>query len=161
MVHDPHIWGPIFSETEMNVEDNAIVATIKREILPKLTKPDSYSTYYGDKQVDVICPPPEPDAASLAESISPSITQQLIQKFGRSEPPHPPRCFQMPSAYLFRPSTTYGEETQSQEVAQVFVSLMREAKLGDALSLQYQGVKEDSRILLSIDIDFAVHCPEC
>jgi hypothetical protein len=151
----------MFSEIGMDVEDSAVVATIKREILPKLTKPDTYSTYYGNKQVNIICRPPEPETASLAKSISPSITERLIQKFGRSEPPQPPGCFEMPRAYLSWPSTTYGEEAQSQQVAHAFLSLMREAKLDDALSLQNQGVKEDSRIFLSIDIDSAVRCPEC
>jgi hypothetical protein len=145
----------------MDVEDNAVVADIKREILPKLTTPDSYITYWGDKCVDIASPSLELDVASLSCDINPSVTERLVQKFGRSDPPQPPDCFEMSSAYLFWPALTYGEESQSQEVVQVFLSLMKEAKLDDGLSLKYQGVKEDSRIHLSIDIDFAVRCPKC
>jgi hypothetical protein len=161
VVHDPHIWGPIVSEISMNVKDNSTVSEIKREVLPKLTSSDSYGTYCGERHVDIICQPPEPEQAALTDSMSPSVTEQLIQRFGRSDPPKPPACFQMPFAFLFCPASTYGEASKWHEVAQFFVSLMREAKLDNELSLEYQGVKEDSRVTLSVDIDLALLCPEC
>lgn len=145
----------------MVVKDDAVAGEIKREILPRLTRSDSYSTYCGDKSVEIVCHPPEPAEASLTDNRSPSVTEQLIQRFGSSKPPQPPVCFEMPSAYLLWPASTYGEESQWQEVAQFFVSLMREARLDDGLSMEYQGVKEDSTIFLSIDVDFALRCPEC
>lgn len=52
-------------------------------------------------------------------------------------------------------------EDQPQEGVRAFVSLAREAKLDDSLSLRDQGVTEESYVFVSIDIDFAIRCPEC
>jgi hypothetical protein len=52
-VHDPQIWGPIFAETTMDVEDNTIVADIKKKILPKLTARASspFFLFVGDWRI--------------------------------------------------------------------------------------------------------------
>ena len=52
-------------------------------------------------------------------------------------------------------------EDQPQEAVRAFVSLVREAKLDDSLSLRDQGVIEESYIFLCIDIDFAIRCSRC
>lgn len=55
----------------------------------------------------------------------------------------------------------FGEESQVQEVATVFIALMQQARLDNKLSLRELNIGENSKVGLSIDIDFATTCPTC
>lgn len=161
VVHDPNIWGPIFSEVELDVDDSSTVESIKRKIIPELTKEDTYSTYFKGKQITIECQPPTPESASLVTAAKPPVVERLAEEFGRREPPKYSECYEIPYPYLLGPASTFGEESEVQKVAEIFVSMIRHAKLDDKLCLREQGVKESSRIFLSIDIDFAIKCSSC
>lgn len=169
MIHYPVLMGPLFTEVYLEVKDNFAVKTIKRELIPKSVRESyEYRTYSPEcrRYITIKEKAPTPSLASIVREVTPPIEKQLVKEFGVRDLGYPEMFEVLDSSktslpYLHVPSYTFGDEAQVQEVAETFVSLLKQARLDNNLSLTEQIVEEGSRLFLSIDIDFATRCSRC
>jgi hypothetical protein len=159
---------------KIEVNGHAPLESIKPEIVSGFKQLDkdvfeqrhSYSVYLGKKRIIVKQHPPELSQISFMRESTPSPEKQLEEPFGLLKPPPLEELnriapFRRSKQWSSIPFLTFGDLSNTHEVTNAYVSLLRRIKLDNRKSLIGQNIKEEARLFPSIDIDYATQCSKC